>query len=105
MDATSPRLSFAKAVDVEIAAAEAFRIETIREAPHCAKESALAHTAAGKRVTAEVRRLEKVADNFFQEAKRQRKEAYLMRRGLRHAAAAKPEQKAVAPESDKSNER
>ena len=58
-------------------------------------------TAAGKRVTAEVRRLEKVADNFFQEAKRQRKEADLMRRRLRHAAAAKPEQKVVAPESDK----
>ena len=73
MGATSQRLSLAKAVDVEIAAAEAFRIDTIREALHCAKESALAHTAAGKKATAEVRRLEKVADGFFQEAKRQKR--------------------------------
>ena len=63
MEATSPRLSPAKAVDVEIAEAEAFRIETIREAFQAAKESAHAYTEAGKKETVEVRRLKKVADN------------------------------------------
>ena len=57
METTSPTRIIAKAADIDIAEAETFRIETIREAFQAAKESAHAYTEAGKKVTVEVRRL------------------------------------------------
>ena len=95
MATTSPTWSIAAAAHTEIAEADAFRIEAIKEAYQSAKESALALTTAAKQVTAEVRRLEKVADTFLQEAKRQKKEAKHWRERLRYAAADKPVKKEV----------
>ena len=70
-----PARTPAKAAELDIAEAEAFRLETIQEAHEAAKKSARAHTELGKKLTWEVRKLEKAADNFFQEAKEQRKRA------------------------------
>ena len=95
METTSPTRSIQAAVHTDIAEAKAFRIETIQEAYQSAKESPLALTTAAKQVTAEVRRLEKVADTLFQEAKRQKKEAKNWRERLRYAAADKPVKKEV----------
>ena len=102
METTSPKRSIAAAAYMEITEAEMFRFETIRDAYQCARESALAHTQAAKQVTAEVRRLEKVADTLFQEAKRQKKEANNWRERLRYAAADKSVKKeVVGPDSAK----
>ena len=70
-----PARTPAKTAELDIAEAEAFRLETIQEAYEAAKESARAHTELGKKLTVEVRRLEKAADNFFQEAKERQKRA------------------------------
>ena len=70
-----PARTPAKTAELDIAEAETFRLETIQEAYEAAKESARAHTELGKKLTVEVRRLEKAADNFFQEAKEQKKRA------------------------------
>ena len=102
METTSPTRSILAAVHTDIAEAKAFRIETIQEAFQSAKESPLALTTAAKQVTAEVRRLDKVADTFLQETRRRKKEAKHWRERLRYAAADKSVKKeVVGPDSAK----
>ena len=102
METTSPKRSLATAAYMEITEAELFRFETMRDAYQCARESALVHTQAAKQVTAEVRRLEQVADTFLQETRRRKKEAKHWRERLRYAAADKSVKKeVVGPDSAK----
>ena len=70
-----PPRTLAEAAQLDIAEAETFRRETIRVSCESAKRSAHAHTEAAKKLTVEVRRLDKAADHFLQEAKEQKKRA------------------------------
>ena len=75
---------------------------SVREAYEAAKESARAHTELGKKLTVEVRRLERAADNFFQEAKEQKKRAKRFYRQL-HWYTANPVVNVKRAESDEKN--
>ena len=104
MPAVLPPSTLAESAKLDIAEAETLRRETVRGAYESAKKSAHARTAAAKKLSVEVRKLDKAADCFFLNAEAEKKKAKWYHHEL-NKGSTDPMVKGEAAASDRKKQR